>query len=303
MLAPDKEKHDDLIRRQRIAEKARPKPKASEMRFCEVLNSAAANTSAADREAARQHWIAEMQAKADPKQIRRAARDAETAKREKEQAEEQAARQQFEQKWYEREAVRRAEQQERTAEVNAKAKQHWSQVVLQETTPSVQEPVIPVPENVDFGAVRRKFAAERAGRGADIVANVSSRSASRHISGHNRCQVEDASTIIRAQNAELEISLMHDRIKDLENQRHAVMARISTLQEELEAVQQQREYAEQRLTRYGENPKLLAEIDTCAMNERKLQESYVQAREELEGLSEQLEETQRLLIASGSSRG
>eukprot|EP00927_Polykrikos_kofoidii_P029288 TRINITY_DN25351_c0_g1_i1.p1 TRINITY_DN25351_c0_g1~~TRINITY_DN25351_c0_g1_i1.p1 ORF type:complete len:328 (-),score=61.02 TRINITY_DN25351_c0_g1_i1:34-915(-) len=171
MLPPDPEMHKDLVRRQRIADKARPKPKAEDIRCCEVLDPTGATLPEEERDAARQRWIAEMQARADPKAVRRAAREREEKLREEEREEERARRQEFEQQWYEREAASQALQAQLTAVTNAAARDRWASTDLPIAAfPAAAEAVMP-PEGTDLAAVRRKMASERAGRGAAIVAN------------------------------------------------------------------------------------------------------------------------------------
>jgi len=309
-LPPDRQLHKDLARRQQIAERARPKPKASEMRFSEVADASAAKASAAEREAARQRWIAEMQAKADPAQIRRAAREAEAAKREQERAEEQAKRKEFEQQWYEREAARQAVQQQRTAEVNAQARQHWSERELPESKPAA-EPVLPVPEHVDFAAVRRRMASERAGAEASSSSAARPRSQARDLGAQaaaerlQRCQpgqagAEDAAATIEAQNAEYEVGLLHDQLKDLEEQRDELSSRAATLQEELDGLQLRRQHAEQRLERYGENPKLQAEVEEVLRSEGQLREHLAEAQQQLAVVETELQAKQELLSLATS---
>jgi len=76
VLAPDKAKHADLLRRQKIADKSsRPMPTAEQLRFTEVLDPAAARRmSDREKEAARKRWVEEKQAEADPARIRQAIR-------------------------------------------------------------------------------------------------------------------------------------------------------------------------------------------------------------------------------------
>jgi len=171
---PDPEKHKDLVRRQQIAEKARPRPKAAEMRFEEVLDPQ--GISDAEREAARARWVAEMQARADPVQIRRARQERHAAEEERERQEERDKREEFEKQWHEREARRQAEQHRRTVEVNAEARRSWP---TRELPPAHAKPeaVMP-PEDVDFGAVRRR-AGQTASRASNATGSTNTSSCAR----------------------------------------------------------------------------------------------------------------------------
>merc|ERR1712232_251156 len=102
--------------------------------------------------------------KADPKQIRRAAREREEQAREREREEDRARRHEFEKQYYAREAV----QQERTNQVNRQARRHWAEAKLPEVQMPCAEPVMP-PEDVDFGQVRRQLAAAERARRTDSV--------------------------------------------------------------------------------------------------------------------------------------
>merc|ERR1719401_2318202 len=112
-----------------------------------------------------------MQAKADPKQIRRAAREREEQAREREREQDLARRQEFERGYYARDAV----QQERTSQVNAQARRQWAEVELPPVQQPCTEPVMP-DEEVDFGQVRRQLAAKERER--------RSQSPRSHTSGH-----------------------------------------------------------------------------------------------------------------------
>jgi len=312
MMAPDKQMHKDLLRRQKLADQARPKPKASDIRFTAVLDptKAAQSASAADREAARSRWVAEMQAKADPKEIRRQAREREEEKREQERAEEQAKRKAFEKEWYSREALRQETQQQRTAEVNAQAKQHWAGLVLAETQQSgptaAAEPAMPVPENVDFAAVRRKLAAERAGRGAAIVragsACPSRESPALSVPGATASRAsskaeDGSSAIIAAQDTEYQVSLLSDQLKASQAQRAELLKTSARCQEELDAAQLQKLHLEQRLQRYGENPKLQAQLEEVLSTEENLSKELSTAREQLSSVEAEVEQLEQCLAA------
>lgn len=320
MLAPDKQMHKDLLRRQRIAEQARPKPKASDIRFSGMLDptKAAQPDSAADREAARSRWVAEMQAKADPKEIKRQAREREEEKREQERAEEQAKRQAFQKEWYAREAFRQEAQQQRTAEVNAQAKQHWAGQVLpgpQQSAPVAAEPTLPVPENVDFAAVRRKLAVERAGRGAAIVCSGSARNTAREShpapglgtasatpseSSLAAQREDDSSAIIAAQNAEYTVSLLNDKLKAAQAQRDELLSSSSRCQEALEAALLQKQHLEQRLQRYGENPKFQAQLEEVVSTEESMSKELCSVQHRLSSVEAEIEHLGQSLAAAAS---
>lgn len=172
---PDPAKHKDLLRRQQIAEKARPRPKASEMRFEEVLDPH--GVSEVERQAARERWVADMQAKADPVQIRRAARERQAAEEELQRQEEREKREKFEKQWHEREACRQAEQQRRTVEVNAESRRSWPARDLP-ACKARPEAVMP-PEDVDFGAVRRRLD-QTASRASNTTSTASASGAARN---------------------------------------------------------------------------------------------------------------------------
>eukprot|EP00931_Biecheleriopsis_adriatica_P103546 TRINITY_DN78369_c0_g1_i1.p1 TRINITY_DN78369_c0_g1~~TRINITY_DN78369_c0_g1_i1.p1 ORF type:complete len:452 (+),score=87.55 TRINITY_DN78369_c0_g1_i1:82-1437(+) len=341
MLAPNPQKHRDLVRRQKIADKARPKPKAADIRFSEVADPSTAMASDADREAARQRWIAEMQAKADPNQIRRAVREQKEQQDERERDEQRAKRQEFEQQWYEREAQRQAAQQVRTAAVNASARQHWSEVSLPASQPMAAEPVMP-PEEVDFSAVRRRMAAERAGRGAALISGrVLGRSSSpapvpatesaarrdtaasqppprsrcgelalsaqaaierqRHHAAEQIAAQQESRAIVAAQDAEYEISLLHDRLKTLESERATARATVQELREKMEVLRQRKTHAEQRLARYGENPKLRSELEEIEQASLELQSQTDDAEHRLGSIDVEFAEKEEILAAVGVS--
>eukprot|EP00930_Biecheleria_cincta_P076909 TRINITY_DN64143_c0_g1_i1.p1 TRINITY_DN64143_c0_g1~~TRINITY_DN64143_c0_g1_i1.p1 ORF type:complete len:359 (-),score=106.83 TRINITY_DN64143_c0_g1_i1:62-1138(-) len=308
MLAPDKEMYKDLLRRQRVADQARPKPKASDIRFSGMLDptKAAQPDSAVDREAARSRWVAEMQAKAHPNEIRRQARKREEEKREQERMEEHRQRKAFEKEWHAREALRQEVQEQRTAEVNAQAKQHWAGRSLPEAQQSSPaEPIVPVPENVDFAAVRRKLAAERAGRGAAIVRASSARHTTRESQaalGLSAQAVPDlgARAIIAAQNAEYEMSLLSDQLKALQARRSELVSAASRCQEELDATQQQKLHLEQRLERYGENPKFQAQLDEALKAEEIYKKELSSARQRLSSVEAEVEQLEHSLAAATS---
>lgn len=330
MLAPDKQMHKDLLRRQKLADQARPKPKASDISFSAVLDptKAAQPASALDREAARSRWVAEMQAKADPKEIRRQAREREEEKREQERVEEQAKRKSFEKEWYAREALRQETQQQRTAQVNSQAKQHWAGLVLPETQQSgpavAAEPTMPVPENVDFTAVRRKLAAERAGRGAAIVSAGSARHALRELSepcagsarraaresqapsapgapatsGASSKAEDGSSAIIAAQDAEYQVSLLSDQLKALQAQQAKLLKTSARCQEELDAARLQKLHLEQRLQRYGENPKFQAQLEEVLSTEESLSKELLSIRQQLSSVEAEVEQLEHSLSAA-----
>lgn len=303
MLAPDAEKFNDLKRRQKIADQARPKPKASDLRFDEMLDPAAANASGADRDAARQRWIDQMQAKADPKQIRRAAREREEEQREREKQEESAARQEFEKQWWEREALRQA----RSAEVNAQARQHWANIELPVSQQTVVEPVMP-PETVDFAAVRRRMSAERAQHGAAIISGgaianyaraSSSGSASRAASAPRAGSASRAgsarSNLIAAQDAEFQLSLLHDELQTLRAEQGALNERRQQLQTQLDEAEQQQKRASDRLARYGDNPKLQSESDEAGQLAECLRTSLTDICSKISIADAEIEDKQHML--------
>jgi len=304
--APDERMRQDLVRRQQIADRARPKPKASDIRFTEMVDPKAARASEADKAAARERWVAEMQAKADPRQIRRAAKEAEAARREEERIIERANREEFEQQWYEREAVRKQAQQQRTSEVNVEAREHWSQCTLPESQVDHSEPVIPVPEDVDFGSVRRRLAAQQ--RRSQSLGTPSTRSgklalaaqaaAARQQQQQQQTPVRQFSEnheIIQAQDQEFQLCLLHDQIKDLLGQRGELLASATPQQEALEDLQQRKTAAQQRLERYGENPRLRSELQDMEKTERQTQESLAEVTDRLAEVEAELNDRQELL--------
>ncbi|CAE8630320.1 unnamed protein product [Polarella glacialis] len=259
VMEPDKEKFKDLQNRQRLADAARPMPKPSDLRCHQVLDPAAAALPEAERRAARDRWIDEMQAKADPNRIRRAVREQEEQEREQERDADKARRAQFDREWHERQAQQQLVQQQRTSEVNAQARQHWAQVELpaSQTQP---EAVMP-PEDVDFGAVRRRLAQSQPGG----TASASSASAS-----HRSVLVQEdsrlRSDLVSDQETEFSLCLLHDQLRDLRAEQSRILEDSARLSEVVEEAGTRRACAQQRLARYGTgegpaNPKLLAEAE------------------------------------------
>lgn len=320
VLPPDAAEYKGLQQRQKIADKARPKPTAAQIRFDAVLNPAAAASSDAERQAARDRWVADMQAKADPVQIRRAARQREEEKRDLEQKELTDKRKVFEDQWHEREAKRQEVQQERTVEANTNARQRWGALGIEAQLPMAQpwaEPVMP-PEEVDFGAVRRRLAL--AGRAAVntppmTVANaaqpapnvshprtqsqtrsgalaISSKLAREKMLSEQEHQIrekqqlialrEEARGLMADQDAEFQMSLLHDQVRDLAGERDALVAQSSSLRQAVAASQSTKENAERRISRYGENPKLRSEREVA---EHLQEEAEVQLTEILNRLA------------------
>jgi len=305
-LAPDAVKHKDLVRRQKLADQARPKPKASQLRFSEVADAGAAKASDADREAARQRWIDDMQAKADPKQIRRAMKEKEDAVRAREREEDLAKRQEFERQWYEREAVRQAEQKERTAEVNVQARQHWAESELLAAPHGRAEAVMP-PEDVDFGAVRRRMAAaEERGGSFGSGAKPSTRTGALALGARDaaaaaalerqRREEQRPSSILAAQDEEYKVALMHDKVKVLRQEVHDCESQARDLRSELEACEQTRQHAEQRLARYGHNPKLCTDAEEASRTEERLRSFLAEAERRLAAAGAEADEMQRRLL-------
>jgi len=85
--------------------------------------------------------------------------------------------------------------------------------------------------------------------------------------------------IVASQDAEFEISLLHDRLKVLRPERDGKLLILRQLQEKLEGIEQRRTNAAQRLARYGENPKL-----RCAM---------LQSQQEADELQPQVSDAER----------
>jgi len=302
MLRPDGQKYKDLKKRQQIAEQARPKPTASDLRFKEVLDPEGARASQGDREAARQRWLDEMQAKADPKQIRRAVREREEQERERERAEDRAQRQEFEKQWWEREGNRRAVQQARTAEVNTQARRHWADVELQASQPATDVPTIP-PEDVDFSAVRRKMATERVQRGAALVAPRLTAAAGHSLGGGNGADISQGSSsvgstrshLVAAQDKEYQLSVLHDQLRNLRADEAALQEDQMRLHTHLELAEQQQRRAEERLARYGENPKLQAEADEAASAAESVRRSLMDLQPHLDTVNADINEKQSML--------
>jgi len=312
VLKPDKHMHEDLVRRQRLADQARPKPQASDMRFTEVLDPKAAQASGADKAAARERWVAEMQAKADPRQIRRAAQEAEAVRREEERMAARAKREEFEQQWCMREAMRKQALQQRTLEVNAQARQRWSQCALPESQAEHAEPVLPVPEHVDFGSVRRRLAAEQrrsqstgaVGTRSGKAALAAQAAAARRQQEQQQEQQQQQHTplqeshheIIQAQDQEFQLSLLHDEIKDLLGRKGELLASATPRQGELEELQLRKAHAEQRLERYGENPRLISELQDLQNSWCLMQEHQAEANQRLAEVEAELNDRQELLV-------
>jgi len=319
VLAPDPKKHQELLRRQRLSEQGRPKPKASEMRFSEVLDAGA--PSGPEREAARQRWIEDMQAKADPKQIRRAARDREEKARELEREHDRVRRQEFEQQYYERQAA----QQEHTSQLNAQARRHWAEADL----PEVQQPgteVVMPPEDVDFGKVRRELARRSASlgprtsagyvlghvEGAQESSTVTATSQARTRSGalalsaqaaerrreaeKHASEAQSSHAILTAQDAEYQVSLANDQLKALTNERER-------LRIDLEMTEQQRGRAEDRLARYGDNPRLQAEVDEARNKEVELQSLTIEIEHQVATAASNVLAKEQIQASLGNSHG
>jgi len=256
-----------------------------------------------------------MQAKADPRQIRRAAKEAEAGRREEERIIERARREEFEQQWYEREAVRKQAQQQRTSEVNAHAREHWSQRILPESQVDHTEPVLPVPKDVDFGSVRRRLAAQqrrsqslgsvttRSGKTALAAQAAAARQQQQHQQQYHQQQQQQAPVqqssknheIIQAQDQEFEQCLLHDQIKDLLGQRGELLASATPQQEALEDLQQRKAHAQQRLEHYGENPRLRSELQDMEETERQKQETLAEVTKRLAEVEAELKNRQELL--------
>lgn len=321
VLAPDPKEHSALRRRQKIADNARPKPKASEMRFEAVADPSAAGASDAERTAARNRWIANMQAKADPIQIRRAAREREEQQREQEREEDDAKRKIFEQRWYEREAKKQAEQQQRTVETNAKAREQWAECELLHSQPAHAEPVMP-PEDVDFGAVRRRLALERAGAavvstppaasqrkaqsqtrsGALALSSQLARESQVREAQQTSAVRQDAHSLIVEQDAEFQISLLHDQVEALSQEQSQLMFKAEPLQEALVAASQRRQHADQRLSRYGDNPKIQFERDEAQHEQGQVQAAVLEIKQRLDAVEAELRDKE-MMLASASMAG
>jgi len=69
VLKPERQMNEDLVQRQRIVDQARATPWACDVQFAEVVDPKIARVSDAEKDAACVRWAAEMQAKADLRQM------------------------------------------------------------------------------------------------------------------------------------------------------------------------------------------------------------------------------------------
>merc|ERR1712179_441078 len=87
--------------------------------------------------------------------------------------------------------------------------------------------------------------------------------------------------VVATQDAEFEIGLLHDQLRDLQNEHATLQPKVECLQNSLESASQIRRNAETRLERYGENPKFRMEAEKAGQEELELQEPLAEARERL----------------------
>jgi len=111
----------------------------------------------------------------------------------------------------------------------------------------------------------------------------------------------EAAEVIRGQNAEFEIGLLHDQLKSSEEQREELLAEMSKQVEDHEELRKKRGHAEQRVERYGENPKLQADIDEASAAEEKLMISLREAEQKLAVLEADVEQKRVLLQLAEST--
>mmetsp|Transcript_3152 Transcript_3152/g.7377 ORF Transcript_3152/g.7377 Transcript_3152/m.7377 type:complete len:306 (-) Transcript_3152:226-1143(-) len=280
VLAPDPQKFNDLQRRQQLAQQARPKPQASELQFTEMVNPASADASADERRLARERWIADMQNKADPKQARRRAAVLEQQRREQEQQADRERRAEFERGWHERQAV----QAKLTSDLNNRARQKWAGAGAEYA-----------------GAQQPPKASRVAGsRSGELAVSAQAARSQQCLAEEQRRELEAKACparIRQEQDEEFQLSLLKDQLKSLVSEAEGLSQRILVLRKEAEGARLRQQHAEQRLSRYGENPSLRLELDSASQTAERAQNSLDDAEEQLASVTAEAAEKQQLLAA------
>ncbi|CAE7235076.1 unnamed protein product [Symbiodinium pilosum] len=105
----------------------------------------------------------------------------------------------------------------------------------------------------------------------------------------------NCSAVIASQDIEYQRSLLHDQVRDLQKETAVLRDSERSLLEALTASSQRRQNAETRISRYGENPRIRAEADDAADEEKSLQSELMEVSQRLQDLKEALEEKEHLL--------
>merc|ERR1712157_490329 len=102
------------------------------------------------------------------------------------------------------------------------------------------------------------------------------RAAQRHAN-----EAQSSHAILAAQDTEYQISLVHDQLKSLELERQQLSTQLAEMRSKLEECEQQKRRAQDRLARYGENPRLHTEIDEANETIESLQSAMMELEQQI----------------------
>jgi len=105
----------------------------------------------------------------------------------------------------------------------------------------------------------------------------------------------NCSVVIASQDSEYQRSLLHDQVRDLQKEQTQLQESEQSLSTAWTAMVQRRQNAEVRLSRYGENPRIRAEADRAADQERSLLSELTKVSQRLADVKEALVEKEELL--------
>merc|ERR1712136_512270 len=153
--------------------------------------------------------------------------------------------------------------------------------VSSETDSLAQEPL-----QAETTAVPSEFAMPSCARDADPVPNLRS----------------NPVKVIAAQDAEYQESLLNDRLKDLLQEHEDLSCLVISMRADLEAATKLRENASLRMSRYGDNPKLQAEVERAQKIEDEARKPVSSMQERIDTIEGEALEIHEMLSAAESIR-
>merc|ERR1712136_346741 len=114
--------------------------------------------------------------------------------------------------------------------------------------------------------------------------------------------VPSSAQVIAAQDAEYQESLLNDRLKDLLQEHEDLSCLVISMRADLEAATKLRENASLRMSRYGDNPKLQAEVERAQKIEDEARKPVSSMQERIDTIEGEALEIHEMLSAAESIR-